>query len=93
MNSILEGDIEMKKYYAIYSKDRSAVVCRCKNASHKNVSSTRSYRRDINNIGENLEIRVLTSIKRQQIYLDVVQSVSPTTVFEIIETDSCGKIL
>lgn len=82
-----------EKYYAVYSKDRSAVMCRFKNASNKNVSSTRCYGQRVDEIDNVLEIRVLKSKTRQQEYADSGNQRAGKDFWEVIEVSKDGKPL
>lgn len=77
-------------YYAIYSVDRKRVVCYL---NSRYVSSTRSYRQSVDNIGKGLKIRVLKTVKGQQPYLDVTNYVEESDNFEIVKTDKNGDLL
>jgi hypothetical protein len=81
-------------YYAVYSKDRQIVVCRpnSKTMTERKMSSTKSYRQQVGNIQDGLEIRVLQSIKGQESYLKDVSTRDPFG-YEIVETDKKGNLI
>lgn len=87
-----EKKIYMGKYYAVYSKDKKAVICRIKNASNCNCSSTRSYGQSVNDIEKGLEIRVLKSKKRQQEYADSGNIRAEEYFWEVVETNEFGEL-
>lgn len=82
----------MEKYYAVYSKDRKAVICRVKNASVHNVSSTRSLGQKVEAIEDGLEIRVLKSKNRQQAYADSGNERAGTDFWEVVEVNESGEM-